>query len=1682
MRVQRSKRRFGGRLWRAGVERSGSVLVVVLWLMALLWVIGLFFVLFATTEQGAAQNYSDAAKVDNSCGVDPDVLWDWALRQIIVGPKFDEDNDNDPTAGNPDSESESSLYTFDSRSRFNLGRYSIIAHVLGNDLQAYNGQGINLITTAANPGMPFVDQDFDGVADADQSLLQYNYSSAAVRDVSENPIDVANEAVPPPTTDVGYTYPDINAIFLSARIPAGPGPNGILGDADDTPPVIIPSYHRPQYLRSTGAPVTPIVGWDTDANTSRRIFRPHELHATVDANGTSYTRYLQGGWSAGPDGAPGEVGVDDDMANGVDDPGELGFAGTDDVFSFPFASHATQPVELGPDGQYGVAGVDDDMANGVDDVGELGWPGSDDVVFREGIWTNDSGPNGIFDFSDYNYDADPDGDGINEGIYIPLAFPVQECGGKRFVPLFSITIREMDALLNANVAGNTEGTRLTGTLSPSVERFNQSNQALSPSELSLHYAINADPLSVLDTDPAWDAYKAMFGIDPTMINREVLANMETFFLLHGRGVYTQPMPGMYVFDSALPGRYGDIERLNNSASGLLLNVPPDPNPDLYPRAGAWGVDDDEDSSTIYGNAFSTDRTNANAFNHPLDILGLGRFVNDATGNGTLPNRPDLGTDPNRWVQYLDYDANLASYAFDDVFPTLLDWTAPNTESAVFNRDEGDEIVLLPGFPDESALDAAFGVEEIAALHKSDSDPDANLIPSRLRDLLRISFDEAGTSVGFLTASELRRQFTTVSWDRIEFALTRALNRQWESANNFPPQVPVAQLTGQQPFRQELIDLFQVDSSGVTDSNLIGLQRKLDINRHLVTNGGQLQFRELTTYDADPVQARLDRQQKARDIYVILYVLCGGRDAVDLVGPDGQFGIALVDDDGNGVTDDISEHLWPGSDDESYYSTNAGNQLYSNAQMKQMAQFAVNLVDALDADNVMTEFEYDEDLSNGWNLDDDPTTTGEPDSAARTVYGMEAQQLTFSEVVAIHADVSALTGDHNATRYNENDSNGDRRYVFVELRNASPFDVDLTDVDLSNSVPDPAWQIVYSPSYVTTDPAEENLENNLGMQEVIQIHPNAAAPATSRIVEAGGLYNIGTSGGHDYDAVNMEQRPSDFVVDWNLDGFADFDVIIPRPAAPVGTMLADPSNPTVDLDLAHPDHDGWGTTTDGTGSLAAGTANLLPLSTGGPGPSPEFNGKGAFLTTMDAASGTPLTLHLRRLADPSRPFNAVSNRWVIVDRIEFTPQAFTLNDGDAAPELTAAVNAVTSDERPQPLRRKLPTDPRHTAGDIAGAGTVGNSISTINETTTIQFPNGFTAWQPHFDRHYASIIELMSTPLYGPGDATASILLDDAGLNGQTIPQMGIQLPPLIDRVRRRIAQEMFLFPDYDGDPSTPATPAADNRWHRLFAFIEVPSKMHRDLGDVARVPGRINVNVLRHPGVFGGMIDDPLVHNLNLTALDLTDTVLDDTATPRTRNWWYEFIAARDAVALPNGNLVGTAGKDPVTNQYVPGVAGTRPFREFSHSDHGTRSIDHTLLRQLLGQVDPGPVWSTHNRDGRRLFEVGPGDDNAMTDSAVDYHMRHRLASKVVNHATTRSHVYAIFIAVDFFEVVDDTPGDGIDNPRIGAKLSTSPGHRGFFVIDVSDPLQAGAYTPPSAGARGRFDFKKYIIHRRTVN
>lgn len=229
-------------------------------------------------------------------------------------------------------------------------------------------------------------------------------------------------------------------------------------------------------------------------------------------------------------------------------------------------------------------------------------------------------------------------------------------------------------------------------------------------------------------------------------------------------------------------------------------------------------------------------------------------------------------------------------------------------------------------------------------------------------------------------------------------------------------------------------------------------------------------------------ARHDRQRMARMIYVLLYMHAKGRD---------------VDDP---------------------FAQNDLRQVLSDRQLREMAQFAVNVVDALDGDSVITKFEYDKNLANGWNLDDDafnhadstpynPSDMGfnvdwQEDSAERgVVYGVEKQEIEFSEALAMvaarsYSDVDASGSftsgvdtlkDHTATEWNDKIH---QYMTWLELRNTGDSPIDFRDEDTNNNgVLDAGEDINF------------NGRLDFGFQYQIEVRPLSTAAKTGSSISA-----------------------------------------------------------------------------------------------------------------------------------------------------------------------------------------------------------------------------------------------------------------------------------------------------------------------------------------------------------------------------------------------------------------------------------------------------------------------------------------------------------------------------------------------------------------------------------------------------
>lgn len=885
-------------------------------------------------------------------------------------------------------------------------------------------------------------------------------------------------------------------------------------------------------------------------------------------------------------------------------------------------------------------------------------------------------------------------------------------------------------------------------------------------------------------------------------------------------------------------------------------------------------------------------------------------------------------------------------------------------------------------------------------------------------------------------------------------------------------------------------------------------------------------------------ARRDRQQMARDIYVLLYTLCGGQDGTPTTG--------------SNMTVNVSTPT---------YTT----PIYTPEQLQQMAQFAVNLVDALDRDDVITKFEYDRNLGtttlnsgsgsatySGWNLDDNPDTSNDltvPASLSPiandadgnpidinnyergVVYGVERQQIAFSEVLGIVS--RGTTSDHASTPWDDDVTNGHRLHLFMELQNMLPRSVDLYTGDATAAAPtngnNAVWRIRRVENAGRAVPAADR---------TLEFLPNSA-----NVIAPGNLFSIGSNYQGDT-ATHSTLGYSDYYVDTDLDTPVAFECIAPLSSAnlPLTTDLpAAPStntayNPRTNLDLAHDRH----------------RINVTRFTVDrGVAPDP-----GAFLDTIDTtdgvldpANGPEFDLVLERRANlnmPSLPAgnNSITtdvrtaeglNDWVVVDRITVDTTTFDLMDADGQTEVIAKLSSdVRSFYRREILARGS-EGPTTTVPNTAYPYSLNSIRAGAGDADSGWHPTATGAnavqnlHQIHFDRDFASIGELLDLPLFGPESLTA--LLDESR---QTAPAQVLSAESSLPNITARAwtatnAPVAGQWPQSDdaeifntplsqrptgyglvagaiGKLLAPEPTAAtsriaglsDNRWYRLLGFIEVPTRMHRQLGNpmqLERVPGAINLNMLRHPEVLAALIDDAQIADMGLDETvggvggimpgGLTDVTPGGNADSRANSnppgetrpkedWFWQLVRSRDGQFTTGGQTV-----------YLPGwTGGTQPALPFrSLTRLTTAASKATDLQDTILRADPQDS-TAGAADARRLFEVGTVADHTsltMANGTANQQLsnpmlRHRVLSKIMNNSTTGSNAFVIFMTIGHFEATEDTNGA----IRIGGEYDINGDgmvddldrKRAAFVVDRSEAFEA--YDPGT----GTFDWRRLVKHR----
>jgi hypothetical protein len=364
--------------------------------------------------------------------------------------------------------------------------------------------------------------------------------------------------------------------------------------------------------------------------------------------------------------------------------------------------------------------------------------------------------------------------------------------------------------------------------------------------------------------------------------------------------------------------------------------------------------------------------------------------------------------------------------------------------------------------------------------------------------------------------------------------------------------------------------------------------------------------------------------------------------------------------------------------------------------------------------------------------------------------------------------------------------------------------------------------------------------------------------------------------------------------------------------------------------------------------------------------------------------TGLTVLLRRLANPYLPPDP---RPAIggVPNPAYNPYA-TIDYLPAVPIHNATVPGVVYSSWGK--RQPYAADASQAAAQLpAVAAATWHTLGRPNNPVPL---SGHYDWLVHLDRPLLSPMELLQVSGYPPYQLTQRFM--------SRTPVGGAEVP-----FGHRV-------PWFD----------ADNRLYRIFEFLEAGWRPF-DGPPSDRVAGKVNLNTIWDPETLLALCD-PQPGNHFTMADVYNPTNPSDPAS----------VYGRLLTLRTPGGSPGPADRPflslAVGHSPKPGD-GTYPYGGDPLFPHGS-GINDTLLRSTSAGGGAGTP---------RLFEV-PG--------AGHPYLQSELLTKLFNNVTTRSNVFAVWVTVAFFEVVDDTTRP----VKLGAEIDRAEGrhrrHRMFAVVD----------------------------------
>jgi hypothetical protein len=702
------------------------------------------------------------------------------------------------------------------------------------------------------------------------------------------------------------------------------------------------------------------------------------------------------------------------------------------------------------------------------------------------------------------------------------------------------------------------------------------------------------------------------------------------------------------------------------------------------------------------------------------------------------------------------------------------------------------------------------------------------------------------------------------------------------------------------------------------------------------------------------------------------------------------------------------------------------------RIKAYAQYAVNVVDFRDPDSIMTGFEYTIDLT----VDGDGN--GQPDgwSVNGDLELNPANELTNRGLVwGVEAPQLVI----NETFAYEDAANSGNPQLWFELFNPQhPDTIDNAfQVDLrGNSASQSAFQVVLSDRIVAT----------------------SGEPATyTRRLE--------------FDASPTHTHPPNNDAGGTAVGGTGATIIDPGQYYLVGPRVT-----------------------------AAGTFT----------PVPDFDvPEGAFAPTMSELNAE-LRLYLRRLADPTNNHdpgpNGIDgddddiNPYLTIDALDVFVYPSATPPTHHSKERVDLYSVLTADHSDP-----IPPNPGH-------------SLQARNENAAAQFtPLYFN------NRPFANVMELLLVPGVRPQWLTSAFVVP----SGYYRPY-----DPALTRTPAVIVT---------GEPGQPATPFLDPivapsspfflnghlvnflrevpgsafpnpGLYRLLEFVEVPSRMdgyrepnfNPNVADTRtdRVPGLMNPNTAleeeqflamfnNHPIALAGFAGKPILRPSGPTILCPAPGNNPNIMTPHELAFPCQSTSSQPTSELFKRYLYSILGPDKIM-----GTADDRPVRPFNMGTAATRigptpiqptTINDTMFREwpmagLTGFTPEMPMFL----DTR---VVTPPGTSGASDLLGYSNFELQPLIKAGSVSTTHSNVFAVWVTVGFFEVINDNPARLAAStvpvappelgPEVNADIHQNIRHRGFFIIDRS---KARGYAgPPRSSAELQDIFSEVLIHSRII-